>query len=133
MRTNSLDAMWTSSNKVLFKEEVTDKLRKCLDVPRVFFSWLLLYCQQTIAVQQEKATQVEVGKAPPPFNRTVRGGKGNQEFLFNCSQQQNLVIHPQPGADPAEILTAAQGSGHRRACSKKQRGECQVLEIYKLL
>ena len=63
MRTISLHAMWTSSNKVLFKEEVTDKLRKCLDVPRVFFSWLLLYCQETIAVQQNKATQVEVGKA----------------------------------------------------------------------
>ena len=38
------------------------------------------------------------------------------------------------GADPAKIVTAAQGWGHKRAWSKIQnRPEGEIVEIYKLL
>ena len=49
MKSFSMEMMWTRFSKVWINANVTDKLIECLDVPKYFCSWLLLYCQEEMS------------------------------------------------------------------------------------
>ena len=69
MKTFSIERMWTNFNSVWVNEAITSRLIRCLDVPKEFCSWLLLYCQEEIAkdrchtgIAEVKHVQIELSE-----------------------------------------------------------------------
>ena len=49
MKSFCIERMWTNFNSLWVNENITSRLIECFDVPKEFFSWLLLHCQEEIA------------------------------------------------------------------------------------
>ena len=64
MKAFSIELIWTRFNKVWMNNNVISKLVDCLDMPKDFCSWLLLYCQEEI-VKDHYTAEAQVATKTP--------------------------------------------------------------------